>query len=182
MKDRHLVIGRKSGKGEMSFGWFPLDSRNPWPRARMCLPKGHALIAVYREVPPPNSVAVMISDMVHAVPGTDEPVNDSYIILQQRASPPHPEFNIAGLPDPRHDRAPAEGHSHKAARIRLQGPAEWGVGTNFGEDDMSFKLMLLDRHNPWPEARRNISEGFVLKAIYRQVPHGSERTLQTSLQ
>ncbi len=165
-QDNFLLIGRRFGKGEMSFGRFLLDSRNPWPRARTCLPKYHALIAIYREVPPPNAIAGMVAGMVHAVHGSDHPGRDSFIILQQRASPPHPEFRIDGPPgqDP-----------GKAARIRVQGPAEWSVGSQSGVDDLSFRVMLLDRNNPWPEARSSIAEGFVLQGIYRQVPPGTER-------
>lgn len=166
LKDNFLLIGRRSGKGEMSFGRFLLDSRNPWPRARTCLPRNHALIAIYREVPAPNVIAGMVSGMVHAPHGSDHPGKDSFIILQQRASPPHPEFRIDGPPG---------GDPGKAPRIRLQGPAEWSVGSRTGVDELSFRVMLLDRNNPWPEARSGIAKGFVLQGIYRQVPPGTER-------
>lgn len=165
LQDNFLLIGRRFGKGEMSFGRFLLDSRNPWPRARTCLPKDHALIAIYREVPSPNVIAGMVAGMVHAPHGSDHPGKDSFIILQQRASPPHPEFRIDGPPG---------GDPGKAPRIRLQGPAEWSVGSQSGVDELSFRVMLLDRNNPWPEARNNITEGFVLQGIYRQVPPGTE--------
>lgn len=56
------------------------------------------------------------------------------------------------------------------------------IGRKSGKGEMSFGWFPLDSRNPWPRARRNISDGFVLKGIYSQVPHGSERTLQTSLQ